>query len=76
MQHADGDAGWRLGRHDSGLNLDTKTQTHLRASRGAIRRVSVSAGVRGRASAASSASWFARSVVPCSEVDRVTFTIY
>ena len=23
-----GDAGWRLGRRDSGVNLDPKTQTH------------------------------------------------
>ena len=28
VQHADSDAGWRLGRRDSGLNLDPKTQTH------------------------------------------------
>ena len=27
MQHADNDAGWRLGRRDSGLNLHPKTQT-------------------------------------------------
>ena len=27
MQHANGDAGWRLGRRNSGLNLDPKTQT-------------------------------------------------
>ena len=28
VQHADRDAGWRLGRRDSVLNLDPKTQTH------------------------------------------------
>ena len=28
VQHADSDAGWRLGRRDLGLNLDPKTQTH------------------------------------------------
>ena len=28
VQHADSDAGWRLGRFDSDLNLDPKTQTH------------------------------------------------
>ena len=28
MQHADGDAGWRMGCHVSGLDLDPKTQTH------------------------------------------------
>ena len=29
MQHADGDAMWILGRRNSGLNLDPKTQTHV-----------------------------------------------
>ena len=28
MQHSDRDAGWRMGRGDSGLNLDPTTQTH------------------------------------------------
>ena len=28
VQHADSDAGWRLGRRDLGLNLVPKTQTH------------------------------------------------
>ena len=27
VQHVDSNAGWRLGRRDSGLNLDPKTQT-------------------------------------------------
>ena len=37
VRHADSDAGWRLGRRDSGLNVDPKTQTH----RGAHLRVRV-----------------------------------
>ena len=28
VQHADSDAGWRFGRHDSGLNTDPKSQAH------------------------------------------------
>ena len=34
VQHADSDAGWRLGRRDSSLNLDSKTQNHRRAHSG------------------------------------------
>ena len=30
VQHAGSDAGWRLGRCDSGLSLDPETQTHRR----------------------------------------------
>ena len=29
VQHAESDAGWRLGRRNSGLNLDPKTQLGL-----------------------------------------------
>ena len=37
-QHADSDAGWRLGRHDSGLNLDPTTHTGLRTLLSDVRR--------------------------------------
>ena len=49
VQHADGDAGWRLGRCDEGPILDPKTQTHRCAHAAKVRlRLRVMGRVMGR----------------------------